>query len=124
LDGGKKDILWQSLEISYRDLDQPEKYMFLDIACYFGGLKEIIALQIWDSKSSTLELQNLKDRSLVKVNKYGNLTMHDQLRDMGQKFAKEEEEENRIWDPKTNLQNLQEQKVIITTSNYYYFLNL
>ncbi len=124
MDGGKKDILWQSLEISYRDLDQPEKYMFLDIACYFGGLKEIIALQIWDSKSSTLELQNLKDRSLVKVNKYGNLTMHDQLRDMGQKFAKEEEEENRIWDPKTNLQNLQEQKVIITTSNYYYFLNL
>ncbi len=49
LDGGKKDMLWQSLEISYRDLDQPEKDMFLDIACYFGGLKEIIALRIWDS---------------------------------------------------------------------------
>jgi hypothetical protein len=42
-------MLWQSLEISYRDLDQPEKDMFLDIACYFGGLKEIIALRIWDS---------------------------------------------------------------------------
>jgi len=120
LDGGKKDILWQSLEISYRDLDQPEKDMFLDIACYFGGLKEIIALQIWDSKSSTLELQNLKDRSLLKVNKDGNLIMHDQLRDMGRKFAKEEEE-NRIWDPETNLQNLQEQKVIITTSNFFFF---
>jgi hypothetical protein len=120
LDGGKKDILWQSLEISYRDLDQPEKDMFLDIACYFCGLKEIIALRIWDSKSSKLELQNLKDRSLIKVNKDGNLTMHDQLRDMGRKFAKEEEE-NRIWDPETNLQNLQEQKVIITSSNYYLF---
>ncbi|CAM6012249.1 unnamed protein product, partial [Sphagnum balticum] len=65
LDGGIKDILWQSLEISYKDLDQLEKDMFLDIACYFGGLKEIIALRIWDSESSTLELQNLKDRSLV-----------------------------------------------------------
>jgi len=79
LDGGIEDILWQSLEISYIDLNQPEKDMFLDIACYFGGLKEIIALRIWDSESSTLELQNLKDRSLVKVNKDGNLIMHDQL---------------------------------------------
>jgi hypothetical protein len=123
LDGGKKDRLWQSLEISYRDLGQPEKDMFLDIACYFGGLKEIIALRIWDSESSTLELQNLKDRSLVKINKDGNLFMHDQLRDMGRKFAIQEEK-NRIWDPKTNLQILHEQEVIITTSNYYLFFNL
>jgi len=56
LDGGKKDMLWQSLEISYKDLDQLEKDMFLDIACYFGGLKEIIALQIWDYEPSTLIL--------------------------------------------------------------------
>jgi len=123
LDGGKEDILWQSLEISYDGLDQPEKDMFLDIACYFGGLKEIIALQIWDFESSTLELQNLKDRFLVKVNKDGNLIMHDQLRDMGRKFAIQKEK-NRIWDPKTNLQILHEQKVIITTSNYYLFFNL
>ncbi len=102
-------------------MDQPEKDLFLDIACYFVGLKEIIALQIWDSESSTLQLQNLKDRSLVEVNKDGNLIMHDQLRYMGQKFAIQEEK-NRIWDPKTNLQILHEQKVIITTSNYYLFL--
>jgi hypothetical protein len=114
-------MLWQSLEISYRDLDEPEKDMFLDIACYLGGLKEITALRIWDSKSSTLELQNLKDRSLVKVNKDGNLIMHDQLRDMGRKFAIQEEK-NRIWDPETNLQTLHEQKVIIISSNYYLFL--
>ncbi len=123
LDGGKEDILWKSLEISYKDLDKPEKDMFLDIACYFGDLKEIIALRIWDSKSSTLELQNLKDRFLVKVNKDGNLIMHDQLRDMGRKFAIQKEK-NRIWDPETNLQILHEQEVIITTSNYYLFLNL
>jgi hypothetical protein len=79
LDGGTEDILWQSLEISYKDLNQPEKDMFLDIACYFGGLKKIIAIRIWDSESSTLELQNLKDRPLVKVNKDGILIMHDQL---------------------------------------------
>jgi len=123
LDGGIEDILWKSLEISYKDLDQPEKDMFLDIACYFGGLKEIIALRIWDSESSTLELQNLKDRSLIKVNKDGNLIMHDQLRDMGQKFAIREEK-NRIWDLETNFKYFHEQEVIITLSNYYLFLNL
>ncbi|CAK9199796.1 unnamed protein product [Sphagnum troendelagicum] len=110
LDGGIEDILWQSLEISYKDLDQPEKDMFLDIACYFGGLKESIALRIWDSESSTLELQNLKDRSLVKVEKDGNLFIHDQLRDMGRKFIIREEN-NRIWDLETNLQNFHEQEV-------------
>jgi leucine-rich repeat protein SHOC2 len=106
------------LEISYRDLAQPEKDMFLDIACYFGDLKEITALQIWDSETSTLELQNLKVRSLVKINEDGNLFMHDQLRDMGRKFAIQEEN-NRIWDPKTYLHILHEQKVIITTSIFF-----
>jgi predicted ATPase len=119
LDGGKNCVLWQSLEISYRDLAQPEKDMFLDIACYFGDLKEITALQIWDSETSTLELQNLKVRSLVKINKDGNLFMHDQLRDMGRKFAIQEEN-NRIWDPKTYLHILHEQKVIITTSIFFF----
>ncbi len=118
LDGGKNCVLWQSLEISYRDLAQPEKDMFLDIACYFGDLKEITALQIWDSETSTLELQNLKVRSLVKINEDGNLFMHDQLRDMGRKFAIQEEN-NRIWDPKTYLHILHEQKVIITTSIFF-----
>jgi Leucine-rich repeat (LRR) protein len=108
LDGGIEDRLWKSLEISYKDLDQPEKDMFLDIACYFGGWKEIIALRIWDSKSSTLELQNLKDRSLVKVNEDGNLSIHDQLRDMGRKFVIREEK-NRIWDLETNLQYFHEE---------------
>jgi len=71
----------------------------------------------------TLELQNLKDRSLVKVNKDGNLIMHDQLRDMGRKFVIQKEK-NRIWDPETNLQILHEQKVIIIMSNYYLFFNM
>jgi hypothetical protein len=121
--GGIENKLWQNLEISYKDLDQPEKDMFLDIACYFGGLKEIIALRIWDSESSTLELQNLKDRSLVKVKEDGNLYIHDQLRDMGRKFAIQEEK-NRIWDLERNLKYFHEQEVIITLSNFYLFLNL
>jgi hypothetical protein len=62
--------------------------MFLDIACYFCGLNEQMIIQIWDFQSSLeLGLQNLKERSLVKLSENGNLVMHNQLRDMGRKFA-------------------------------------
>jgi hypothetical protein len=48
-------------------------------------------------------LQNLKDRSLVKVSAKGNLVMHDQLRDMGRQIVKEASnyeycKQSRIWD--------------------------
>jgi hypothetical protein len=115
LDGGKDDKLWRSLQISYEDLQPTECNMFLDIACYFCGFNEQMIIQIWDSQSSPqLGLQNLKDRSLVKLSENGNLVMHDQLRDMGRKFATIEEK-NRLWDSKKeSFQCLQHKEVIIT----------
>ncbi|CAK9278148.1 unnamed protein product [Sphagnum jensenii] len=112
LDGGKDDKLWRSLQISYEDLQPTERNMFLDIACYFCGFNEQMIIQIWDSQSSPqLGLQNLKDRSLVKLNENGNLVMHDQLRDMGRKFATIEEK-NRLWDSKKeSFQCLQHKEV-------------
>jgi Leucine-rich repeat (LRR) protein len=83
--------------------------MFLDIACYFCGLNEQMIIQIWDFQSSPqLGLWNLKDRSLVKPSENGNLVMHDQLRDMGWKFARK----NRLWDSKKeSFQCLQHKEV-------------
>ncbi len=68
--------------------------MFLHIVCFFSeynsnfktGITIRKTLQIWEvpsQYSSMSSLQNLKDRSLVKVNDEGKLVMHDQLRDMG-----------------------------------------
>jgi hypothetical protein len=115
LDGGKDDKLWRSLRVSYDDLQPIECNMFLDIACYFCGLNEQMIIQIWDSQSSPqLGLQNLKDRSLVKLRENGNLVMHDQLRDMGRKIATIEHK-NRLWDSKKeSFQCLQHKEVIIT----------
>ncbi len=59
----------------------------------------------------------------MKVKEDGNLSIHDQLRDMGRKFAIREEK-NRIWDLETNFKYFHEQEVIITLSNYYLLLNL
>ncbi len=88
LDGAKDDRLWRSLHISYENLQPIECNMFLDIACYFCGWNEQMIIQIWDSQSSPqLGLWNLKDRSLVKLSENGYLVMHEQLWDMGWKFA-------------------------------------
>jgi hypothetical protein len=112
LDGGKNDKLWRRLQICYEDLQPIERNMFLDIACYFCGLNEQMIIQIWDSQSSPqLGLRNLKARSLVKLSEDGNLVMHDQLRDMGRKFARN----NRLWDSKKeSFQCLQRKEVIVT----------
>ncbi len=114
LDGGKDDKLWRSLRISYEDLQPTECNMFLDIACYFCGFNEQMIIQIWDSQSSPqLGLQNLKDRSLVKLSENVNLVMHDQLRGMGRKIATIEQK-NRLWDSKKeSFQYLQHKEVII-----------
>jgi hypothetical protein len=38
--GGKEnEMLWNKFKISYDDLEEEEKYMFLDIACFFDGYK-------------------------------------------------------------------------------------
>ncbi|CAK9870214.1 unnamed protein product, partial [Sphagnum jensenii] len=93
----ENDKLWGRLRISYIDLAYEDREMFLDIACFFSeynskferGVTVQKALQIWkvpSQYSSTSSLQNLMDRSLVKVNDKGNLAMHDQLRDMGRRI--------------------------------------
>jgi hypothetical protein len=72
-------------------------------------------IQIWDSQSSPqLGLQNLKDRSLVKLNENGYLVMHDQLWYTGWKFATIKQK-NRLWNSKKErFQCLQHKEVIIT----------
>jgi hypothetical protein len=37
--GNDNEKLWRVLKISYDHLDQQLQDMFLDIACFFGGLK-------------------------------------------------------------------------------------
>ncbi|CAM6022056.1 unnamed protein product [Sphagnum balticum] len=91
----ENDKLWGRLRICYIDLAYEEREMFLDIACFISkfnsnferGVTIQKALQIW--KVPSQHLQNLRDRSLVKVNDKGNLVMHDQLRDMGRQIVKE-----------------------------------
>jgi hypothetical protein len=135
----ENDKLWGRLKISYIDLAYEKREMFLDIACFFSeynskfetGVTVQKALQIWkvpSQYSSMSSLQNLKDRSLVKVNDKGNLVMHDQLRDMGQRIVKEASnykyrEQSRIWDKEEAKEVLFNETVITSSSNVHQYSN-
>jgi hypothetical protein len=62
--------------------------MFLDIACFFGGLKISTICRGW-SEYPKFELQNLQHRSLIQWAESGILYIHEQLQHMGQNIAME-----------------------------------
>ncbi|CAM6033452.1 unnamed protein product, partial [Sphagnum compactum] len=89
--GNDNEELWNVLRISYDHLDKRHKNMFLDIACFFGGLKISTIYRAWsgDYLHPKLGLQNLQERSLIEGVECGILFIHDQLRDMGRNIAME-----------------------------------
>ncbi|KAH8971302.1 hypothetical protein BDL97_02G133800 [Sphagnum fallax] len=109
--GNDNEELWSVLKISYEDLDKQNQNMFLDIACFFGGLKISTICRVWsgDYEYPKFELQNLRHRSLIEWVEDGILSIHEQLRDMGQNITMEPPIMNRfIW--KSNKSNLCLQK--------------
>jgi len=97
--GMENEVLWNTLKISYDDLEEEEKNMFLGIACFFYGYETSTIFRIGTYRSPILGLRNLKDRSLVKITEDGYLNMHEQLKDMGQKIAMEQRSQIFIWNP-------------------------
>jgi energy-coupling factor transporter ATP-binding protein EcfA2 len=89
--GNDNEKLWSVLKISYEDLDKQNQNMFLDIACFFGGLKISTICRAWnrDYEYPKFELRNLQHRSLIEWAEDGILYIHEQLQDMGQNIAME-----------------------------------
>jgi len=112
-----EDIL-RKLEISYNALPKREQHMFLDIACHFIGYEKDVVIHFWDkpiffSKGAMDVLENM---SLMKIDDYNKVWMHDQVRDLGREIVRREsnykkEEQSRVWDPEEALGLLRKQKV-------------
>eukprot|EP00253_Pinus_taeda_P025787 PITA_25787 len=79
------DDIQSRLKISYDSLDDDEKQIFLDIACFFLGEDRDTAIQIWKGLDldGWLGLCNLQNKCLIEVDSENNIIMHDHLRDLG-----------------------------------------
>ncbi|XP_042487739.1 disease resistance protein RPV1-like isoform X2 [Macadamia integrifolia] len=98
------DQVQKKLRISYDGLDNEQKQIFLDIACFFIGMSKRIAVYFWDACGYFPQegIDILLLRSLVKIGVNDELKMHSQLRDLGREIVRRENfqepgERSRLW---------------------------
>jgi len=114
-DGGEIQSLHK---VIYFSLNECEKRIFLDIACFFIGeplsyVEEILSACGFDPKYS---ISRLIDRSLLSVTPSGNLMMHDNIKDMAMKIVEQESplhpgKRSRLWYPQDVIHVLNENEV-------------
>ncbi|KAK8329563.1 hypothetical protein V6Z12_A11G329800 [Gossypium hirsutum] len=99
-----KEIL-DRLQISFDGLEETEKNIFLDIACFFNGEEKDFVMKVLDGCEffPDIGIDVLIKKSLLTVNKYNQLRMHDLLQEMGRKIVREKsidelEKRCRLWE--------------------------
>ncbi|GLJ34715.1 hypothetical protein SUGI_0698590 [Cryptomeria japonica] len=77
------------LRVSYDALDEEEKQIFLDTACFFIGEDKKTAIAVWDGFgwNGRHSWERLMSKCLVDVNENNHIKMHDHLRDLGREIA-------------------------------------
>ncbi|KAL0006306.1 hypothetical protein SO802_013867 [Lithocarpus litseifolius] len=85
--------------ISYNGLDSKEKNLFLDIACFFKGKNKGWVASILQI---SIEIDSLKEKSLINISRFGKLWMHDTLQDFGREIVRRESlyelgQQSRLW---------------------------
>ncbi|EEF39698.1 hypothetical protein RCOM_0884400 [Ricinus communis] len=93
------------LRISFDDLDDDEKEIFLDIACFFKweDKNEVESILSSFGRSAIIGIRVLQDKSLITVSNK-QIEMHDLLQQMGRDIVRQEciknpEYRSRLWIP-------------------------
>ncbi|XP_056163296.1 disease resistance protein RPV1-like [Syzygium oleosum] len=91
------------LKISYDGLDDLEKAIFLDIACFFNGDDRDYVTKVFDACKffPDIGIRVLLDKSLISI-ELNKLSMHDLLQEMGREIVRKESpnnpgERSRLW---------------------------
>ncbi|XP_043715012.1 disease resistance protein RPV1-like isoform X2 [Telopea speciosissima] len=94
----------EKLKISYDALDDMQKNIFLDIACFFIGVNRNYATRILEACGlyPNIDISVLIRMSLITIDASNQLRMHDLLRDMGREIVRKESPQNpgersRLW---------------------------
>ncbi|PON95603.1 TIR-NBS-LRR-like protein [Trema orientale] len=74
------------LEISFHGLNEKEKAIFLDIVCFFKGMRRDRTEDILDI-GSKFAITNLIDKTLIIETKENTLWMHDLVKEMGLRIS-------------------------------------
>ncbi|KAJ0900116.1 putative P-loop containing nucleoside triphosphate hydrolase [Helianthus annuus] len=90
------DEVTKRLKISYDGLTAAEKVLFLDIACFFRGENKDEAMKVLDACDlhPGIGIKVLVQKSLIKVNSYGNFEMHDLIEEMAHYIVRGEHPKN------------------------------
>ncbi|XP_059068318.1 disease resistance protein Roq1-like [Cryptomeria japonica] len=112
------------LKVSYDALDDEEKEMFLDIACFFIGERKSVAIAVWEGSgwSGLHGWERLFNKCLVEVedgdigrmiwvNGGERIRMHDHLRDLGREVANGRSP-YRLWSPQQSIKIHSQQEAI------------
>jgi hypothetical protein len=92
------------LELSYFDLDNDFKEIFLDVACLLKGWEKESAIRALESCgfNASIGLSVLEARSLITISDDHYLGMHDSIQEMGRNIVRRHSEpsrHNRLWIP-------------------------
>ncbi|CAJ1978698.1 unnamed protein product [Sphenostylis stenocarpa] len=104
LKDNKRRNIMDVLRVSFNQLDEIDREIFLDIACFLSDYDEKYAIEVLNFRGFYPEygIQVLIDKSLITI-KYGSICMHRLLRDLGrcivrEKSPKEPIKWSRLWD--------------------------
>ncbi|KAH9726186.1 ADP-ribosyl cyclase/cyclic ADP-ribose hydrolase [Citrus sinensis] len=91
------------LKISYNSLDDKEKNIFLDVACFFQGEDVNLVMKFHNASGFYPEIgiSVLVDKSLIAIDSYNKIRMHDLLQELGREIVRQESinpgNRSRLW---------------------------
>ncbi|XP_042483027.1 disease resistance protein RPV1-like isoform X2 [Macadamia integrifolia] len=104
LKGVQHNEIQEKLRISFDALDDTEKDIFLDVACFFVEMNKDDVIRILEGCGFFAEIgiNDLIHRSLIEITENNMLWMHSVLREMGRQIVREESIEipgkrSRLW---------------------------
>ena len=106
------------LRLSYDGLDDEERNIFLDIACFLKGHKRSEVTRILNSCGfcADIGIRSLLDKALITINSDYCIKIHDLIQDMSREIVREESSKHggvqtRLWDTEEACNVLQNNRV-------------